>query len=86
MKHAVLIIVSLVTISRWFCYIIALVASLYLLLKFVKDFSELGCVFSLRITFQFRDEAMNLLMKITVTVWFGFGFLNYTSVRPEVLH
>lgn len=47
---------------------------------------ELGCMFSLRITFQFREEAPSLLMKIIVTVWFGFGFLNYTSVCPEVLY
>lgn len=64
----------------------ALVASVHLSLKFVNEFCELGIMFSLRITFQFRDEAMNLLMKITVTVWFDFGFLNYTSVRPEVLY
>lgn len=55
-------------------------------LKFVNEFCELECVFSLRITFQFRDEAVNLLMKITVTVWFDFAFLNYNSVRPEVFH
>lgn len=63
----------------------AFVASTYLSLKFVNEFCELGCMFSVRITFQSRDEAINLLMKVTVTVRFGFGFLNYTSVRPEVL-
>lgn len=55
-------------------------------LKFVNEFCELGCVFSLRIAFQFRDEAIQLLMRITVTVWFDFGFLNYNSVHPEVFH
>lgn len=85
MKHAVLIIVSLFTVSRWFCY--DSISSFSIpSLKFVNEFCELGCMFSLRITFQFRDEVMNLLMKITVTVWFGFGFLNYISVHPEVLH
>lgn len=75
--HAGLIIVSLVTVSSGFCSV-SISASV--------PRCELGCTFSLRIPFQFREETMNLLMKIIVTVWFGFGFLNYTSVCPEVLH
>lgn len=62
----------------------ALVALVYLSLKFVNEFCEFGCMFSLRITFQFRDEVMNLLMKISYSVVLVFLIILQFALRSYI--